>query len=97
MEMMKEAPLFLLDEPTSGLDSASSISLFNALHKLSELGHNIVATVHQPRQEIVLLFDNLILLAPGGRMVYCGPSSGLADHFSARGYSMAHGKPVLYV
>ncbi|CAM9687790.1 unnamed protein product, partial [Ectocarpus fasciculatus] len=87
MEMMKEAPLFLLDEPTSGLDSASSISLFNALHTLAFMGHNIVATVHQPRKEIVNLFDDIILLAPGGRMVYCGPSADISAHFSAMGYT----------
>jgi ABC-type multidrug transport system ATPase subunit len=91
MEMMKEAPLFLLDEPTSGLDSASSISLFNALHTLASLGHNVVATIHQPRQEIIDLLDSLILLAPGGRMVYCGPANQLAEHFQNRGYVVKFG------
>ena len=94
MEMMKEAPLFLLDEPTSGLDSASSISLFNALHTLASLGHNVVATIHQPRQEIIDLLDSLILLAPGGRMVFCGPANQLAEHFNHRGYVVKFGSNV---
>lgn len=89
MEMMKEAPLFLLDEPTSGLDSASSINLFNALHTLAYMGYNIVSTIHQPRQEIVALFDDIILLSPNGRIVYGGPTAGISVHFCEMGYTPA--------
>ena len=53
-------------EPTSGLDSGTSISLMNSLHSLAALGVNVVATLHQPRNEIFNLIDSLILLAPGG-------------------------------
>jgi ABC-type multidrug transport system ATPase subunit len=62
MEMMKEPSLFFLDEPTSGLDSATSISVLSALHRLSARGVNIVATLHQPRIEILNLVQTLILL-----------------------------------
>lgn len=87
LEMIKEAPLFLLDEPTSGLDSATSMSLFSALYTLGTLGHTIVTTLHQPRQEIVNRVDTLMVLAPGGRMIYCGPSFDVANHFLQMGYS----------
>lgn len=46
----------------SGLDSASSISLLTTLHILSEIGVTIVATLHQPRKEILDLIDDMILL-----------------------------------
>ena len=78
--------LTILSEPTSGLDSATSISLLHSLHQLSSIGVNIVATLHQPRQEILDLIDNLILLAPGGRLAYFGPPGLLKDHFSKFGY-----------
>lgn len=29
--------------------------------------------------------DNLILLAPGGRMVYCGPTKRLTEYFNQVG------------
>jgi ABC-type multidrug transport system ATPase subunit len=61
--------LILYVEPTSGLDSSTSIVLLSALHRLSDLGVNIIATLHQPRQEIIDLLHTLILLGPGGRLV----------------------------
>jgi ABC-type multidrug transport system ATPase subunit len=86
MEMTKEAAMFFLDEPTSGLDSATSISVLNSLHRLSSLGVNIVATLHQPRQEILDLLNSIILLAPGGRVAYFGPTKDIKSHFSQFGY-----------
>jgi ABC-type multidrug transport system ATPase subunit len=87
MEMMKEADMFLLDEPTSGLDSGTSISLINCLHTLSSFGTNIVATLHQPRNEIFNLVDHLILLAPGGRIAYTGDPAILSSHFHSLSFS----------
>ena len=87
MEMMKESSLFLLDEPTSGLDSATSMTLLNGLHELADLGTTIVATLHQPRKEILALIQHLILLGPGGNMVYCGQMLDVARHFSVLGYT----------
>ena len=72
-------------EPTSGLDAATSVSVVHALHDLAHLGMNVVATLHQPRQEILNLMHKLILLGPGGRIVYSGPVLKLADHFSKLG------------
>jgi ABC-type multidrug transport system ATPase subunit len=72
-------------EPTSGLDAATSVSVVHALHDLAHLGMNVVATLHQPRQEILNLMHKLILLGPGGRIVYGGPVLKLADHFSKLG------------
>lgn len=87
MEMTKEAALFFLDEPTSGLDSATSMSLLNSLQEVSKKGVNIVATLHQPRQEIFDMLDCLILLAPGGKISYFGPAKGMAKHFSSMKYT----------
>lgn len=81
MEMMKEASLFLLDEATSGLDSASAISLLTSLHELTKIGVTVVTTIHQPRQEIYDLIDDVILLSPHGRMVYNDKAKFLKDHF----------------
>ena len=56
------------------------MSLLNTLHKVSDRGTTVVATLHQPRQEIFDLVHNLILLAPGGRVVYAGPAFMFKDH-----------------
>ena len=49
-------------------------------------GVNIVATIHQPRQEIFELINSLLLLAPGGRTVYCGPAYAFKEHMSKLGF-----------
>ena len=49
-----------LTEPTSGLDSASSITLMRCLKILAGLGTNIIATLHQPRKEILVSSDSYI-------------------------------------
>ena len=84
--MTKEASLFFLDEPTSGLDSATSMSLLNCLLEVSKKGVNVVATLHQPRQEIFNLLSCLILLAPGGKIAYFGPAFDMTKHFSKISY-----------
>lgn len=91
MELMKEADMFFLDEPTSGLDSASSMLVVNALHFLASKGVNVSTTIHQPRQEILNLMDNLLLLAPGGRVTYYGPIIDLHYHFSQLNYTCPMG------
>ena len=94
MELMKEAELFFLDEPTSGLDSASSMLVVNALHFLASKGVTVATTIHQPRQEILNLMDNLLLLAPGGRVAYYGPIIDLHQHFSCLNFTCPVGTNI---
>ena len=53
----------------------------NCLHSLASLGTNVVTTLHQPRKEIFDMLDNLMLLAPGGRVAYFGPARKLRAYF----------------
>lgn len=50
----------------------------------------VIFTIHQPRSNIVALFDRLILLA-GGRTVYSGPFSTCQQYFDHIGYSCPPG------
>jgi len=93
-ELMKEAEMFFLDEPTSGLDSASSMLVISTLHFLASKGVNVSTTIHQPRQEILNLMDNLLLLAPGGRVAYFGPIIDLHEHFSRLHYTCPTGTNI---
>jgi ABC-type multidrug transport system ATPase subunit len=58
-----------------------------ALHNIASNGVNVVCTLHQPRQEIMELCHQLILLGPGGKMIYNGPAFDLRRHFSLLGYT----------
>ena len=73
VELVSNSPVVFLDEPTTALDSRSAATLMRALRRVVETGRTVVCTVHQPSAEIFFLFDRLLLLSPGGRLVYLGP------------------------
>ena len=82
------APMALvLDEPTSGLDATSALSIIELLKSLSQLGVTIICIIHQPRVEILLALERLLLLACG-REVYLGPTAAAADYFRSLGYTI---------
>ncbi|KAJ3114226.1 hypothetical protein HDU96_002395 [Phlyctochytrium bullatum] len=76
------APLSIfLDEPTSGLDSTSALDVATILRSISSLGLTIISVIHQPRVEIFNSFDDVLLIAPGGRTAYLGPVSEVQQYF----------------
>ncbi|GAB2276784.1 ABC transporter G member 24 [Dionaea muscipula] len=85
LEMVMEPSLLFLDEPTSGLDSSSSRLLLQALRHEAQAGVNICMVVHQPSYALFQMFDDLILLAKGGLMVYHGPVRNVEKYFGDLG------------
>ncbi|RZC76969.1 hypothetical protein C5167_001143 [Papaver somniferum] len=85
LEMVMEPSLLILDEPTSGLDSSSSQLLLRALRREALEGVNICAVVHQPSYSLFRMFDDLILLAKGGFIVYHGPVKEVEEYFAGFG------------
>lgn len=80
------APLILLlDEPTSGLDSTSALAVMQLLHRLARLGLTVAAVIHQPRPEVYVLCDQLILLRPVGHVLYSGPRADALYVLAAKG------------
>ena len=88
MELVAQPSLLLLDEPTSGLDASTSIDVVRGLKSVAQSGVNVVVVLHQPRVEILRLFDDLLLLAPGGRTVYAGPTQNAVAYFNGLGYAL---------
>ena len=54
----------------------------------------MVSVIHQPRKFIFDLFDSLILLGVGGRMVYHGPTNQSLSYFNSLGYQLPQGESV---
>ena len=85
-ELVTSPSILFLDEPTSGLDAYNA---FNVVECLVDLVKNyqrtVIFTIHQPRSNIVALFDQLVLLA-SGRAVYSGPLSSCQAYFDNIGY-----------
>ena len=89
-------PSFLcLDEPTSGLDANSALLVMESLKTLVETrGTTICSVIHQPRKFIYELFDSLILLGVGGKMVYHGPVAGTEQYFKNLCYELPPGESI---
>jgi ABC-type multidrug transport system ATPase subunit len=88
MELVADPSLLALDEPTSGLDSTTSHNLTETLHNLARTGVNVAAVLHQPKNEIFEMFDNVLLLGVGGRTVYLGPAREMTAYFTGIGFPL---------
>lgn len=56
------------------------------LRDIRQLGLTIVAVIHQPRQEIFDTFDDLLMIAPGGKTAYLGPRSSVVQFYENQGF-----------
>ncbi|KAL9581236.1 MAG: hypothetical protein Q9212_004017 [Teloschistes hypoglaucus] len=90
-ELVTSPSILFLDEPTSGLDAFNAFNVVECLVTLARnYNRTIIFTIHQPRSNIVALFDHLILLAKG-RTVYSGPFSSCQRYFDRIGYTCPSG------
>lgn len=90
-ELVTSPSILFLDEPTSGLDAYNAFNVIECLVTLAKTyKRTVVFTIHQPRSNIVALFDRLILLARG-KTVYSGPFHQCQDYFDSIGYSCPPG------
>lgn len=79
LELVSPPEILILDEPTSGLDSYASLELMKLLKVISRQIPTILV-IHQPRVEIVQLFDKILLLRKGGEYLgYGSPEQCFVD------------------
>ncbi|KAK1757342.1 hypothetical protein QBC47DRAFT_339921 [Echria macrotheca] len=90
-ELVTSPSILFLDEPTSGLDAYNAYNVVECLVTLAKTyKRTVIFTIHQPRSNIVALFDRLVLLARG-KTVYSGPLHQCQDYFDHIGYSCPPG------
>ncbi|KAG0364544.1 ABC-2 type transporter-domain-containing protein [Gamsiella multidivaricata] len=103
VELVAKPKLLFLDEPTSGLDAQASYNIMRFMRKLTDQGQAILCTIHQPSSQLFAFFDDLLLLAKGGRTVYFGDlgpdSSMLISYFERNGAPKCapHANPAEYI
>lgn len=84
-ELVTSPSILFLDEPTSGLDAFNAFNVVDSLVTLArDYNRTVIFTIHQPRSNIVALFDQLIVLAMG-KLVYSGEFSKCQDYFASIG------------
>lgn len=85
-ELVTSPSILFLDEPTSGLDAYNARNVIDCLVKLAkDFNRTIVFTIHQPRSNIVSLFDKLVLLSEGD-LIYSGDMIKCNEFFGKNGY-----------
>jgi ABC-type multidrug transport system ATPase subunit/ABC-type multidrug transport system permease subunit len=84
-ELVTSPSILFLDEPTSGLDAFNAFNVVESLVNLARTHRRtVIFTIHQPRSNIVALFDQLILLA-SGKCVYSGEFAKCQGYFESIG------------
>ena len=85
VELLTEPSLFFLDEPTSGLDPGMEKKAMQMLNRLSRQGRTVVLITHATQN--IVLCDRVLLLSPGGRMVYYGPPRQALQFFEVEDFA----------
>ncbi|RHZ83218.1 hypothetical protein Glove_99g58 [Diversispora epigaea] len=87
MELVAEPSILFLDEPTSGLDSTTALEVCKLLKKIAKhQGITVAAVIHSPSEKSFKMFDDLMLLGKGGRVVYFGPRNEAMKYFNELGF-----------
>ncbi|UMG93422.1 FHA domain-containing protein [Nocardioides sp. TF02-7] len=73
-ELLTAPPLLFLDEPTSGLDPGLDLEVMKQLRSLADGGRVVMVVTHSVLALDVC--DDVMVLAPGGRIAYFGPPEG---------------------
>ena len=91
--MIGLADIYLFDEPTSGLSSKDSEHVVEIIRSMS---HNkiVLVTIHQPSSKIFQMFNKVVLLDKGGRLVFFGTPSEALEYFATAENQEGHGVNV---
>ena len=93
LDMIGLADIYLFDEPTSGLSSKDSEHVIEIIKSMS---HNkiVLVTIHQPSSKIFQMFNKVILLDKGGRLVFFGTPTDALQYFAEAENVQGHGVNV---
>src|SRR4051812_1620745 len=84
-EILIRPSVCFLDEPTSGLDPAVGADLVDYLQRMSAAGSTVVFTTHNVSD--IERSDQVIVLAPGGRVVAVGSPAAVLERLGERSFT----------
>ena len=93
IQMCSQPRVLFLDESTSGLDSSSALKLVSCLRELARReGTTIIASIHQPSKALFRSFDNVVIMAAMGLVIYSGPRRNAKRFFRRAGHQIPKGE-----
>lgn len=86
--LLSEARVMCLDEYSNGLDSSTALSITEALVRWAHTTSGVVvAAVQAATPEIFAAFDEVIVLAAEGAVLYHGPVESVRGYLFALGFA----------
>src|SRR5882757_2057088 len=85
MELLTGPSLLILDEPTTGLDPALDRQVMLMLRQLADAGRVVLVVTHSVSYLDVC--DQILLIAPGGEMAFCGPPSQIGPQLGTTNWA----------
>lgn len=73
--------VLFLDEPTSGLDPRGAQDIVRQIRNLADRGRTVFLVTHDLTPAVMALVDHLLVMAPGGRMIFFGPPAEARSWF----------------
>ncbi|TPX31061.1 hypothetical protein SmJEL517_g05515 [Synchytrium microbalum] len=87
-ELLSHPSILFLDEPTSKLDASHAFQVVEIMAKdCKKTRSSVVMTIHQPRQEILNMFDRIIFMS-NGMTTFSGTLEEAYMHFLSIGYPL---------
>lgn len=87
VQLLSEPKVLFLDEPTSGLDSTTARTILTMLVNLAAQNNTtVIATIHQPSDDMFHEFGSVLLLARHGTMIYQGKPNSIQPYLELKGY-----------
>jgi ABC-type multidrug transport system ATPase subunit len=78
--------VLIADEPTSGLDSHHALQVVQQLRNLAQQRDiAVICSLHQPPSSIWALLDDVLVIAPLGRVAYFGPRADVLPYLEGLG------------
>lgn len=87
IELISDPNLLFLDEPTTGLDSLTALDVVQTLHRLRNRGMTVVTVIHSPSDDILALFDQVVVLCQG-QLIYDGPPENIVERLARFGFAV---------
>lgn len=83
LELIRQPSLLFVDEPTSGLSSSDSEMVIDLLKDQTQKGKLVVINIHQPSSDIFKVFDKLLIIDKGGRIIFTGNPADAPLYFKS--------------
>ena len=85
LELLTSPDVLVLDEPTSGLDPGLDAHVMETLRNLADSGQTVVVVTHSV--DNLDICDNVVLMASGGHVAYCGPASSVFSQLGKKSWA----------